>query len=118
MYRLPSDPKVDVIKRESLIQVCFGANDLFLNFSGDISFGIYSCIGIGTSHQNVVKHYVFSEVSKELLQLLSAAVTDISWATDGTISITFEGGSVIELYDDSEQFESYTIKTPSGLIVV
>jgi hypothetical protein len=45
-------------------------------------------------------------------------VSDVTWAKDGRISITFETGYVVELYDDSEQFESYTIKRPDGVVIV
>jgi hypothetical protein len=118
MYRLPSDPAIDALKGQSLLQVCFGENDLFLNFSGNMSFGIFSSVGLGVNADAVVRSSDFVEVSQELLRLLSVLVSDVSWAKDGTISITFETGYVVELYDDSEQFESYTIKKPDGTVVV
>jgi hypothetical protein len=118
MYRLPSDPAIDVLKGQTLIQVCFGENDLFLNFSGNISFGIYSSVGLGTNADRVVKSCDFAGVSQDLLRLLSVLVSNVNWAKDGRISITFETGYVVELYDDSEQFESYTIKKPDGVVVV
>jgi Family of unknown function (DUF6188) len=118
MYGLPSDPAVDVLKGQTLIQICFGENDLFLNFSGNLSFGIYSSIGLGVNADRVIKSSDFVKLSQELLRLLSVLVSDVTWAKDGRISITFETGYVVELYDDSEQFESYTIKRPDGVVIV
>jgi hypothetical protein len=118
MYGLPSDPAIDVLKGQSLIQVCFGENDLFLNFSRNVSFEVFSSIGLGVDPGAISRSTDFLEVSQELLRLLSVLVSDVSWANDGTISITFETGYVVELYDDSEQFESYTIKRPGGVVVV
>ena len=66
----------------------------------------------------VVKYDSFSEASPELLNLLHAIVMDVCWAADGTISIRFDAGCVVELYDENKQYESYTINTPAGLIVV
>lgn len=118
MYGLKSDPKIDALKGQSLVQVCFGENDLFLNFSGEISIGVYSSIGFGSDSKSLVKYEAFSAVSKDLLELLAAEVADVSWKADGTITLVFQGGKMVEVYDDSEQFESYTIKSPSGLVVV
>lgn len=118
MYRLQSDPKIDVLKGETLIQVCFGENDLILNFSGDISIGTYSCIGIALDEQPARRYEDFSAISGDLLKLLSKEVASVSWTKEGTISITFSSGGVVEFYDDSQQFESYTITKPNGLVVV
>ena len=118
MYGLPSDPALAVLRGQCPIQVCFGENDLFLNFSGNLSFGIDSSIGLGVNPDCVIKCSDFRKVSQELLRLLSVLVNDVTWAKDGRISITFETGYVVELYDDSEQFESYTIKKPDGVVIV
>ena len=61
MYGLQSDPAVDVLKGQALIQICFGENDLFLNFSGNLSFGIYSSIGLGVNADRVIKSSRFRE---------------------------------------------------------
>jgi hypothetical protein len=118
MYGLPSDPEIDVLKGQSLIQVCFGENDLFLNFSGNISVGTYSCIGLGSNGEDIAKISDFAKSSQTLLQLLSVSVSGVSWTKEGAISITFETGRIVEFYDDSQQFESYTIKLPGRSIVV
>jgi hypothetical protein len=118
MYGLKSDPGIHVLEGQTLIQVCFGENDLFLNFSGDISIGTYSCIGVGSKHQPAKRYEDFASISRELLKLLSADVVGVGWTPEGTITITFSSGSIVEFYDDSQQFESYTIRTPGGLVVV
>jgi Family of unknown function (DUF6188) len=119
MYGLPSDPKLDVaLKGQTLVQVCVGTNDLFLNFSGDVSIGVYFCIASGSSHDTLVSRSDFVEASQDLLKVLSVDVREVTWNKNGTIMITFDTGFLIELHDDSQQFESYTIRTSSGLIVV
>lgn len=118
MYGLKSDPGINILKGQTLIQICFGENDLFLNFSGDVSIGTYSCIGLGSEDQPTIKYEDFVAISEELLQLLSKDVEIVGWTPEGTITIKFLSGRIVEFYDDSLQFESYTIKTPNGLVVV
>jgi hypothetical protein len=118
MYGLPSDPNIEVLKNESLIQICIGENDLILNFSGNISLAVYSSVGLGQSNNSMTSFTDFIAVSPQLLRLLSRKVLDVKWDKDGTISIKFENNAIVEVYDDSEQFESYTIRMPSGLVVV
>ncbi len=118
MYGLQSDPKIDVLKGESLIQICFSENDLFLNFSGNISIGTYFCIGLALGQQPATRYENFSAISGDLLNLLSKEVASVGWTKEGTVSITFSSGAIVGFYDDNQQFESYTITTPNGLVVV
>jgi hypothetical protein len=118
MYGLKSDPGIDVLKGQTLEQICIGENTLFLNFSGDISIGTYSCIGLGSEDQPSIRYEDFVAISQELLRLLSKDVKSVGWTPEGTITIKFLSGKIVELYDDSSQFESYTIAKPNGLVVV
>jgi hypothetical protein len=46
------------------------------------------------------------------------AVLNVGWTPNGTVSLTFEDNDLLEIYDDSANYESYTISSPAGLIVV
>ena len=118
MYGLPQNTNLDFLKGETLIQACFGANDLILNFSGNVSIAIFSSVGLGVDSENMKRHTVFEEAAGEILALLSKDVAAVSWTPNGTITLRFDNGNVIEIYDDSASFESYTVTSSRGLIVV
>jgi len=122
MYGLPSGTSFDFIKGTTLIQACFGPHDLILNFhqtvSQTISISICSSLAVGRAGTNLLRHTSFEEIGREILSLLNRDVIDVGWTPDGTVSLTFEGNDLLEIYDDSANYESYTISSPAGLIVV
>ena len=122
MYGLPSGTNLDFIKSTTLIQVCFGPHDLILNFhltvSQTVSISIYSSLAVGRVGTNLLRHTSFEEISREILSLLNKEVLSVSWRPEGTVSLTFEGNDLLEIYDGSLNYESFTISGPAGLIVV
>jgi len=118
MYGLPPNTNLDFLKGETLIQVCFGANDLILNFSANVSIAIYSCVGVGVASSAMNKHTAFQEVAGELLDLLNKDVSNVRWTPEGTITLELDNGNAIWIYDDSPNFESYTISSSLGQLVV
>ena len=118
MYGLPPDTELGFLKGKTLLQACFGANDLILNFTENIAISIFSSVGVGLDGSNFDKHSEFDVVSRDLLQFLNKAVAEVHWTLEGTATLIFEGGGAVQIYDDSAGYESYTIKSPSGLLVV
>jgi hypothetical protein len=118
MYGLPSGTNLDFIKGAILVQACFEPHDLILNFHQNVSISICSSVAVGRAGTNPRRHTSFEEISREILSLLNRPVLNVGWAPNGTVSLTFEGNDLLELYDDSAGYESYTISSPTGLIVV
>lgn len=118
MYGLPPETSLDFIVGQTLTQACFGEHDLILNFSGNISISIYSSIGVGVDIQNIEHHVVFHEVAAAVLRLLNKDVASVRWVPDGTVTLQLDDGSLIQILDNSEDFESYTISRPGILFVV
>ncbi len=90
MYGLPPNTQLDFLKEKTLLQACFGAK----------------------------RHSRFEEVSRELLRLLNRVVAEVHWTPEGSVTLIFDEGSAVHIYDDSTGYESYTIAGPSGLLVV
>jgi hypothetical protein len=111
MYGLPPNTNLDFLKGHTLIQVCFGENDLILNFSDSVSIAIFSSVAMN-------RHSAFREVAGELLVLLNKDVSNVRWTPEGTITLELDNGNAIQIYDDSPNFESYTISSSLGLLVV
>ena len=118
MYGLPSNANLSFFEGKTLLQACFGENDLILRFTGGISVAIYSCIGVGLAETQIQRVTAFEEAAVRILGLLNREVAGVSWTTEGTVSLSFEAGQIVELYDDSREFESYSISYPAGDLIV
>jgi hypothetical protein len=118
MYGLRSGADLNFLKGRTLLQACFGPHDLILNFDEDVSISIWSALAVGQSGANLQRHAAFAEVGQEVLRLLEKAVLEVGWTLSGTVSLTFEGDQLLELYDDNAGYESYAISSPAGLTVV
>jgi hypothetical protein len=117
-YGLPSGTSLDFIKGTTLRQACFGPHDLILKFDEPVSISIWSSIAVGPVGTNLLRHSRFEEISQAILNLLNRTVLNAGWTPNGTVSLTFEGSDLLEVYDDSANYESYTISALAGLIVV
>jgi hypothetical protein len=118
MNGLPSDTQLDFFRGKTLTQACFGPYDLILNFEENISISIESSIGVSLAGEKLARLSNFGEASREILHLLNRSVEDVRWTCEGTITLIFGGGCVFQIYDDNADFESYTITSPIGLVVV
>lgn len=100
-----------------LTQVCFGKFDLGLNFDRPASsIMIQSSFGIETPSRALEK-YDISDVT-QLKGFLNCDVTGATWGEQGTLILEFEGGGRLMVFDDSDQYESYTISHGTTTIVV
>src|ERR1700683_2079291 len=120
MYGLPSNTNVSFIENQRLIQACFGQNDLILKFDGTeyVSILVTSAIGCISRDGACRKVSASKDAASFVLGLVGRLVISVQILPEGTLSITFETREQIRLYDDSQQFESYTIEHAGQTIVV
>ena len=118
MYGLPRDIDLGFFDGKTLLQVCFGLHDLILNFDGDVSVTVTSSLGCIDSTGELKPHDDFHQVSVELLHLINQSVQFAEGDEAGTLMLKFDGGGILAVYDDSEEFESYTIRNGRKTIVV
>lgn len=118
MYGLPNDIDLDFFVGASLIQVCIGENEVIANLHPDISVMIASNVRLDL-HEGEIEAFDDAEaLGVALLPLLGGAIVDASGAVDGTLRLTWEGGTTIEILDSYREFESYTVRHGAELIVV
>jgi hypothetical protein len=101
----------------TLVQICLGSNDLGLNFDiPPIRIMMQSDFGTRVVGEERVLH---DPTDGHLLRsFLNREVFDASWGEKGTLILTFDGGDQVLVFDDSDQFESYTISHSGQTIVV
>ena len=101
----------------TLTQICLGENDLGLNF--DLPFirvMMQSDFAIRALGQEAMRHDL--ALGHLLRSFLNREVSGTAWAELGTLVLTFVGGDQILVFDDSDQFESYTINHAEQIIFV
>ena len=118
MYRLPKNINLAFFLTREIEQICFGANSLILNFDGYLSVNVTSSIGLADSTGRMQEYLDFREGAQTLLALINQPVTSATSDEAGTLLLTFASGTVLAIYDDSDQFESYFIQNGDQLIVV
>jgi hypothetical protein len=126
MYGILADTDLSFLRGKTLIQVCFGPHDLQLRFAEDAHVSIESSVGYGVADGDYEQRTIGEEPGVSnvledpcfLLHLLMKSVEAVSWTAEGTITLNFDGGFRLQIYDDSKQFESYNIGNGDQLIVV
>ncbi|WP_263352641.1 hypothetical protein [Acidicapsa acidisoli] len=111
MHGLSPDTDVSFFVGQTLIQACFGPHDLILNFQGDTlaTVSIWSSIGCVDGDGACKKSEDFREEADFLLKLLNVAIVSSQMSAGSVLCLGFENGTQLEIYDDSDQYESYSI---------
>lgn len=119
MYGLPRDFDLTMLIGQRLEQVCFSENQVWLHFHPDLRIGIESSFSCRQplSGANVSRMKVPVKES-DLMHLLGARIVRASGTQEGTLSLTFENGHEVKVFDDSAEYESYGIATGAREIIV
>jgi hypothetical protein len=118
MYGLPADVNLDFFEGKVLLQACFGAHDLILNFDGDVNVTVTSSIGWASPDGSIQQYDDFRHSAPQVLGLLNQTVASATGLDAGTLSLQFADGSKLYVYDDSKEYESYAIRNGDQMIVV
>jgi hypothetical protein len=112
-----SKTDLSFFKGTTLVQICLGSNDLGLNFDiPSIQIMMQSEFGMRVVGQDTALHDLTE--GQLLRSFLDREVSAASWGEMGTLVLTFARGDQVLIFDDSNQFESYTINRSGQIIVV
>ena len=118
MYGLPADTDLSFLIGASLLQVCVGENEVIANLYSDISVMIASTV-------RVIGHSGAAEVFDDaralgiaLLPLLGRVIQKASGTSDGTLRLTWDDGTIVEIVDSYKEFESYTVRNGEEFFAV
>jgi len=119
MHGLPDNIDLSFFVGKHLEQIAFGPAQIQFFFSDKIHIGL----GGKFSHSACGKTSVWEEGQPLInatcsVSLIGARVIDIQGVPDGTITMTFSNDETLVLYDDSNQYESYTIRHGDDVFVV
>jgi len=117
MHGFSEDSDFNFLKGSTVEQVCLGQYDtqLHLNPGGSLRMeGSYvHRFGIREIHQDRS-----SCGPNELHRLLGQTITGLSVLPPRSLTLSFSNGDELMLVDDSDQYESFLIESPKGLMVI
>ena len=99
---------------QSFVQVCVGAGDAQLNFTGGFGITLESPIAVGPGGESVAAPYTLEGLAL-LLPLLNGDVTDVEISEGGHLSLTV-GATALRCRSGSG-FEAWNYRGPSGELV-
>jgi hypothetical protein len=119
VFGLPTDTDLGFLQGEELIQVCFAQYQVQLHFY-NARLAIESKYCLRESDSSVEQIYERDRVAEghALVPLLGQSIRIARVVANGVLELEFGTGVILTVYDDSEQYESYTIKYKNGLIVI
>ena len=118
MHKLPKDMKLDFFVGKTLYNIDIALNELIFCFDDPLTVTVSSSIGYVDSACKIDQTENFCEIIATLVKLLSQSVVSVKGGETGTLKLEFDKGGSLQLYDDSEQYESYVIYNGEQIIVV
>lgn len=118
VHGIPDSDTFAFIEGRVLEQLCFGQPSLILNFDDDLSITVEGSLGIALPGAEEITVDDALGVASTLVRLISDVVADTGVSDSRSISLTFGGGQILRLIDNSEQYESFQIRHGDHLIIV
>lgn len=118
MYGLPEDVDLSFLLNSQLLKLRRYEWNLILEFDAPVEINIESRALF--SHAGNVSEWVCGCSEKEVVSnaMVGATIVSFSATRSGTLEIDFSNGSKLSVFDNSKEFESYTISGPGLTVVV
>lgn len=107
MYGLASTTDFSFLVGATLIQVCFGENELILRFDSGTSILIEGDFRVGTTEQ--VEYSSPAPAASPITALLGEQVREYRISDDSELELEFANGIRVTLADSSREYESYQV---------
>lgn len=114
VYGLPKNVDWNFLVGAILEQICFGKHNIQFHFDREISISVMSSLRLDGAESPTID---FGELATTLCALLGEEITAAIPSNERAVSIRI-GNRVLELIDDSDQFESFVITAGSKEYVV
>lgn len=114
MNGIPDDFPHDSLVGATLLQVCIGEHDLQLGFDKGLHILITSSIRTGEVVEPIVD---FRSHAEALCRLIGKTISASRQGGKAILALTV-GDEILEIIDDSSQFESFVVRIGETEIVV
>lgn len=118
MYGLQPNLDLSFFIGRELCSIHFAMHSLIFHFDDDVSVTVTSLVGCLTSNGDIQQYEDFRQAAPQVLMLLNQVVLSAEGDEAGTLTLKFDGGGALFIFDDSKEYESYTIMNRGQIIVV
>jgi hypothetical protein len=118
MYGLKNTEDLSFLLGACVSQIVISLSALSIDFDQPARLTIFSSFAVSIADNPLIRFDGSAEDSVALLPLISDVITAASATTSGGLRVNFKSGAVLEIFDDSKQYESFTISNGDQLIVV
>lgn len=118
MYGLKNTIDLSFLLTASVSQIVVSLSALSIDFDKAIRLTIFSTFAVGLAGQPMTQFNGSTEDALALFPLIGDVISEAKATASGGLKVIFESGSVLEIFDDSEQYESFSIANGDQLIVV
>jgi hypothetical protein len=119
MYKLPKSFDGAFFIGRTLELQSFSFNAVLFAFDMNVSITVYSSLQhkFGQfDRSSTVQNVPLTE--SRLMQLVGHTLTSVEGDANGTLTVEFDNGHVVQVFDDSPDFESYIIFDGEAEIIV
>jgi hypothetical protein len=118
MHGLPADFNAQVFVGHELTYVTFGQYLVAFGFGDELRVNLTSSFVLQGTRYDVMEGPRPPLEAAGVISLIGLKVSLAAGRTDGTLTLTFENGWVLQFLDDYPNYESYIIKIGAQEIIV
>ena len=118
MYGLPEDLDLSFFVGTTLIQLGMGEHQIAFVLHPDVRLAVESTMRLFQPDEPAVTIDDYRSSGGVLLSLISHDVRRASRTASGALRLEWSTGAALEVDDDSERYESYTINHGDRVIVI
>jgi hypothetical protein len=118
MFGLPADFNTDLLVGRTLELICFSQNTINLHFDEKLTIVVRSSLKYLERTAKTASTIEVPAFQSNLMQLLEHCTTKVYGDNEGTLTLEFEDGQILQCLDDSTSYESYEIIQGGNRIIV
>jgi hypothetical protein len=118
VYGLPTGFDATIFVGRRLDRICFAQYIIFFYFDDDLVVNLEASFTVEHASGKQSRKQAAPVDSSDVMALIGQTVKWAASEPEGTLAIGFEGGETLRFLDDKSHYESYSIDTPEGRIIV
>lgn len=117
MYGLKITENLSFLLNACVSQIVVSQSALKIDFDQQTRLTIFSTFAMKIADQAMMQFNGSTEDAAALFPLIGDVITTAKATTSGGLHLNFKSGALLEVFDDSKQYESFTISNGDQLIV-
>ena len=118
MYGIGKDLDFSFLRNLEVIQVRIGVYQVQFAFTEDVCLSVEGNFRYSSRGEVIDWLPGSTKAASAVVNLLESTVTDVGVPNEETLELSFSNGDSLRVFDNSKEFESFTLTRPGVTIVV